>query len=789
VGPKGWGGVGWSAVRQAIRRPTGTILVLVALTLAAGAGLWRLELRMDGHALVPPRDPTVLFDQEVREHFGIRDPLILLVETRHPQGIFNPATLRRVQHISDRVTGLEEIGSEHVMSLATERRDRVYPGTLTFRPFLDPFPDTPWLMEHLRTDIEAAGILTGTLVSEDRHAAAIFVGVPGSDSEGFDRAAFYHRLVRELEPFQSDMDRVLVVGAPAAEALLGEHLLEDLAVLMPLAIGLMALLLGWRLGRVWGVILGLAEVGACLVFTFGLMGWLGFPIYLTTAVLPVVLITIGLADEIHVFYHYQRHLALRPEGGPRTAVVERTMREMLPPVLLTSITTSIGFLSFVLSSIEPIRSFGIFAAVGILFCLLWTLTVIPAALSRIPTERMAPRRARTGSRVWTARALSPLVRTPRWTLTVLAGVTLALGWGLHFLYIQDSWIDGFAPDSTFRQHTERVNEKLFGTHTLLIHLRTAGGEGEVPRGDGRQGWLLDPALLNEIGDLEEYLRARPAVGGVLGPYGHLSTVAHLWLGRKNGTRRIPDQPERVARVLRFFDVVRGSHRRREVVDDSLRRALVAVFLEDANYLETRQLIRGIRDYEERFDSQQVRLSLAGDVAVSQAMIPAIARSQVLSLLLALIGALVTLCLVFRSLRLGLLALLPVSVSVLWTFGAMGWSDIPLGVATSMFCAISLGVGVDYAIHFIASHRRAREAGFAQPVEQALSETGPAIVTDMLVIAGSFGLLLVSQVPANARLGLLVAFALGAACCLTLVGLGAWMSWKPPRALAETRTFE
>lgn len=773
----GW--LGWP-----IRHPWATVAGMVLAVAVSALGLPRLELRMDGHALVPPHDPTILFDREVRERFGIRDSLIVLIETSHPREIYNAATLRIVADLTARLAQIEGIEPEHLVSLATERRDRVYPGTLKFRPFLDPFPDTPRLLEVLLDDVAAIRILDGTLVAGDDSAAAILVGVPnledrigqrGETGQSLDRVELYERLVTEAERFQTPQDRIVVVGAPAAEALLGRHVIEDLALLLPLALTVMALILGWRLRRIWGIVLGLTEVAACLAFTFGLMGWLGTPIYLTTAVLPVVLVTLGLADEIHVFHHFQRRLEESAPAEPAGVTVELTMRAMLSPVALTSLTTSAGFLSFAASTIEPIRWFGLFAAAGILFCFLWTLTVIPAALTLLGGERLrAPARRHRGPG-WTSRAVEPFLRAPRRALAGLAALTLLLGWGVPRLDVQDSWIDGFAPESEFRQRTDRVNTKLAGTHTLLVHLKTEGGEGEPPSGDGKRGWLLAPELLREIGDFEDFLRAQPEVGGVLGPASHLSTVAHLWHGRKDGTYRIPDDPLSVARVVRFFDVVRGKHRRREVLHDELGEGLVTVFLKNANYADTRRLAEAIHGYEQRFRSQRVHLRLAGDVAVSQAMIPAVVRSQVSSLLLALGGAFLALSVLRRSLRQAVLCLAPVSVSVCWVFGVMGWLGIPLGVATSMFCAISLGVGVDYAVHFLTSFHRAQHSARGASVRRALEETGPAILTEVLAIGGSFGLLLISQVPANARLGFLVALALGVSCLLTLAGLGAWLS--------------
>lgn len=766
---------GW--LRAVQLHPWWIVVLALGVTLAAAAGLPRLELRMDGRTLVPADDPTLLFDRRVRRDFTLRDPLVVVVETSHPEGIYNLDTLATVQRITELVGRIPEIGPRHVMSLATERRDRVYPGTLKFRPFLDPLPTNPGLMSHLRDDVAAAGILDGTLVAENGQAAAVLIGVPdpagaaGLAGQEVDRRQLYQRVLAAVDSVAIGADRVAVVGAPAAEALLGNHVLEDLLTLIPASLVVMALILGWRLRRPWGVALGLLEVAACLVFVFGLMGWLGVPVFLTTAVLPVVLTTLGLADEIHVFSHYQRLLGRRSDDG--IPVVERTLRDMARPVAFTSWTTSIGFLSFAATDIEAIRMFGVFAAVGILFCLLWTFTVIPAALVLLPADRL--RWQPSGGPRGPVRWAGPFLRRRAATLVALAAITLPLGFGVLRLQVQDSWIEGFAPDSQFRLQTDRVNRLFDGTHLLLLHLAVEPGEGEVLRGDGREGPLLAPALLHEIGDLEGFLAGLPGVGGVLGPHSHLSTVSYLWLGRKQEAYAIPSDPVTVSRLLRFFEVVRGEHRRREVMNDDLDRAMVTVFLKDANYRQVRSLLDALERYRRERLGAGIELSLAGDVAVSQAMIPAIVRSQVLSLLIALVGAFLTLSLLFRSLARACLALLPVSVAVLWVFGAMGWLGIPLGVATSMFCAITLGVGVDYAIHFLEAHRRAQLADAAvgprRSVLRALEESGPAIVTDMLAIGGSFGLLMISNVPANARLGLLVALALVAACCLTLVGLG------------------
>lgn len=766
----------WSS--WAIDRPRLAILLVVLLTLAAAPGLLRLELRTDGHALVPPNDPAVLFDEEVRREFHLRDPIVVLIESAHPDGVYNPGTMRRLKGLTEALARLDGIGPDNVVSLATERRDRVYPGTLVFRTLLDPLPDTPRLLQLLREDVEAIAIVTGTLISADGRAVAILLGAPPGRS--YDRTALYQDVLAASVPFERDGDRISVVGAPVAESLLGTHVQEDLLLLLPLSIVLISGVIALGCRRAWGVVLGMAEVGGCLIWTFGIMGWAGVPVSLTTSLLPVILATVGVADDIHLLWRYQRVLARVAPREPHPAAVRITMREMVRPIALTSATTLIGFLSFNSSEIGPVRAFGTFAGVGMVYCILYSLTALPAALALLGPERLShPRLTETGGDG--GARLAVLVRRPRATLAVLLLVSVAVGAGAWRLRVQDGWIDGFAPGSGFRQATDRANHLMSGTHILLAHLTVDWPEERVPRLSRRAGPLLDGRAVAAVGGFESFLRGQPRVGGVLGPYNQLATVNYLWHARKEGSRTVPvDDPKRIDRLLIFYDRVRGEVRRREVIHDDLRRTVVTVFLKDANYRDTKVLMDEARDYARRnLEPLGIRLDFAGDVAVSQAMIPAIVRTQVVSLLLALAGSFVAVCVLYRSLRIGLYALLPPSLAALWMFGVMGWMDIPLGVATSMFFAITLGIGVDYAIHFLERVQGAPDG--EEPVLWALREAGPAITADAFAIALGFGLLLLSQVPSNARLGGLVCVALLASWLLTLAGLGSLLRRKPAPA--------
>jgi len=296
--------------RYSIRHPKRVIALAVLVTVAVAPGILRLRLRTDGHALVPADAPEIQQDHRIREDFGLDDPIVVFIRTNHAQGLFNTHTLQLVQDLSDAFKKLEGVQAASVFSLATEVSDRVFPGTLRFRRFLDPIPQTPQELNTLRKDMGDVRLYDGTLISKDEKATAVMVGVP----TGADRAVFYRRVQDIIAEQGTIPEKIDIIGAPVAEALLGAHILEDLGVptsllggwsashetdthpglpitlhglrrfiaryfgLVPLAVAIMALVFMLRFRSVTAAALPLMEVGACLIVIFAVMGWLDVPV-------------------------------------------------------------------------------------------------------------------------------------------------------------------------------------------------------------------------------------------------------------------------------------------------------------------------------------------------------------------------------------------------------------------------------------------------------------------------------------------------------------------------------
>ena len=292
-----------------------------------------------------------------------------------------------------------------------------------------------------------------------------------------------------------------------------------------------------------------------------------------------------------------------------------------------------------------------------------------------------------------------------------------------------------------------------------------------------------PEIIHAIADLATFIRQRPqyAVGGVLSPYDYLETTRFMARPSDPQARRLPDDPAEIKLMWDYYGLALGQQRLRQIVDTNYWQSLTTVFLKDANFRDTAQLMRDLRTYErEHLTPKGIKLGFAGDVAVSQSLIKGIVTTQMQSLFWSLVGIYLVTALLGRSLRWGIYCVIPSALAVAINFAAMGWLGIPLGVATSMFAGMTLGIGVDFAIHLLEGLGSAGAASGTklEALSRAMALTGPPVLINTLAVSCGFGVLMLSQVPANSRLGMLVVLGLVDCLVASLLILPVLLHWWP-----------
>lgn len=759
-------GLGLRMIATCLRHPARAVAVFLALSACWIPALFRLHLETDGRDLFPPDHPALRFQDEVEARYATGDFVVVAVSAEGERDLFASAALNLMLSLSERLAALPGVLGAEVRSLATEFAPEWVDGALRLEPPLADMVADAAAAADVAAATRAEPLFERLLWSADGRGGAIYVPL-AADA---DRPRLFH-LVRDtveevrtgLEPADRRDFRTHLLGPAAAESLLGEHVLADLAVLLPLALLVVALVLGlwFRQGSI--VVVGLGEAAAVVLWSLGLLAAAGRGISLVTVVMPVILATYCVADTIHIG---QRFCEKCTAGGARGAVMEAAIREILKPVAFTSLTTAAGFLAFAASPIPPLRDFGLFTAFGIVCALGTSVLVVPPALLLTGFGKAVSRHgAATALSAKLREIAEAAARAPGRTLTAAVLVSAVLGVGMSRLEIQDSWVRNFSDDSDLVQSDRWFNRGFMGSNVLNVVLT---GEDA--------GAVYEPRFLDRVARLQTSLTASADVGGSLSLVDQLRAVGRT-LERED---RLPETRGEAQEWSLLFEMAGGSQSLHAYVNDDASAVNLWLYLNRADYRKTRAAVEAVEDFTRRDGARRDGVDawspprFAGDAYLGYLLVDSIARSQRGSLAIALALTLLLVGAMFGSWKEALLAVLPVSVAILWNFGFMGWCSLPLGVATSTFSAIALGIGVDFALHWIASLRLAlgQGAGWQEAVGRSSATSGVAILVQGAVLLLGFGVLIFSSVPPNQRLGLLMCVNLAACLSASLVLLPA-----------------
>lgn len=736
------------------------VLCLAALVgLVFGPFILTLRRETSPDAFIPRDHSALKVKQEVDAVFHLGEPIAVGIVRDGPGGIFRPATLRRIQELTEAIRALPGIEPEDVTSLATESGVEFEDGEPGFKRFLDRIPETPGELAALKSDILDYELYEGTLVAADGSAACIVVRTRDES-----RADAVYRslteLIRDLEADDEPDERVVVAGEAAVRSHMGQAVSDDALRMNFISPVVMALLIILTFRTVRGTVLPLCVIGGASALALGSMAMLDVPVYIITNGIFVVIMALAVADSLHlVGQYYEEQLDLRGRDR-RTLVVDACMALWFP-ILMTTLTDVAGFFAlFLAGGMPPIEYFGLFTCVGVLGALLFSYTVVPAGLvlrplamsraclSRSSRGKQDPGLDPVGGALY---ALGGLVYRRRGRVLLAGAALLGMAFfGASRVVINDARLLAFKEHHPIVRATKLLNERFDGTGHLNIVL--TAGEPDA---------MLQPDVLREIESLERFTEELPHVGGTHSLAGWVKR-AHQKM-HKEGTDfyAIPDEPE----DTRFYlDVLAGetspmAHLLREVVDESRTRTNLIVRMKSSEFIHQKAVIHAIEDYlSAHFGNGRLEARLAGRANLDYHWLRLIRTTHIYSVVLSAGCVLLITGLMFRSLLAGVLCVFTVGVAVLINYALMGFTGIPLGVGTSMFASIAIGAGVNSPIHMLDRLRLGLRAPGADPAEvfrSAFAFTGRVLFFTAFVLAVGFLLLCISEFRTLVRFGLLI----------------------------------
>jgi len=734
----------------AVDRPIACLLAVTLLTLALAAGLPRLTLRTDGAMLYPAGNPTV--EHSAADAVAFRDsPLVILLVTARPggPGVASGEGLRFLRAVHEDVGALQGVRASGVRSGASLVEIPTGAESVTVRPILDTIPDAPAEFAARVRRLREYSLTDGLLLSSDGQAAAVYIPLAENSTP--------KNLVSELERWITTRRGagfdLRLTGPLVAETTLGDMVLDDLLRLVPMMVLAIATLLFVTLRSAGGVIVPMIEAVVVLVWTLGAMAYGGVPVTLMTTVLPVVLMAISVTDEIHLLERVQGRLAeVDAPNGPNEAhrrsmrkVVVGALEEVGPPIVRTSLTTAMGFLAFLATTIAPLRHFGLFTAFGILIAMVLSFTLIPALMVVLPTSWFC--RGGTGRRAGDSTAILPQERLAARHSGAGFGIGLALVVlsmpGLVRLRVQDAWVDNFDPTSDLVTAERDFNARFWGSYRFDVVF------------DGPDEYFYRPEGTALMAEFSRAARDGPRVGGVLTHVGVLGELATA-IGERRSVLELT--AGEVADLSTIAEVV-DRDGLRQLLSPNGDSARARVFVNSADYQRAlaldEYLVQALGNLSA---GRNVRYHFSGELPLAMELVRAVVSNQVRSIAWALVGVGLLLFIALRRLALALGTMVPVMTAALFLFAIMGYLGVPLGIATSMFASLAIGVGVDFAVHLQHGYERERLAGRDHEcaLRAALGTVGKAVRWNVRVLGLGFLVLALSDLQPDRRLGLLLA---------------------------------
>jgi len=693
------------------------ILILTASCLFAAFQIPSLKQDPSMEGLMVENDPARLVYQDTRETFGSDQISIVFVRDRD---LFTPKKLRKLEKL---VFALEDLpGVTTVESLFSVTNFKNEDGMISSNPLIDSIPESVDEARQILKDALENPLIANNLISSDGQATSINLFIEPEENN----PEFYQNLAESvtmlLEPLKSDFSIINQIGNPYLRTQISGMMKRDMKKLIPLSVIVLFLALMLTTRSISGAILPMLTAGISVLLTAGFMSIAQISVNILTIIVPSLIIVIGSTEDIHLLSEYFEGVKMK---GSRNLAIHFMISKMGTVILVTSITTFLGFLSICINNITILRQFGMAASFGLFVNPIVTCLAAPVYLRFFgPVKKTreasghSPFCDRTADKI--AHLVSDRKRTVLWIVLGLSGIIGAFSINVRL----DNGIVGlFKKDSSVVRRISEMSQELPGAQTFFIRV-----EG------GYEGLFKDPKNLAEIAAIQEFIKEKDAFDFSVSLVDMIKLIHREMSGGDPASYTLPPTAEKVSQYLLFVD------------DETLERYVTPDFSEmnilvRHNLNSSHQQKKAIGELKKFIDSTlntHFKYELTGDSILTLSAVDSIAEGQVKSIILLLLIIFVIMSVMFLNMKAGFLSLIPNVIPVAVNFGLMGIFSIPLNVGTAMVAVIAIGISVDDTIHFMTRYNA--EMHKAKDQEQALrvclkTELQPVFSTSMALALG------------------------------------------------------
>ena len=752
-------------------RPKTVIGLAVILTILFAIQFPRIIIDTDPENMLEPEQPDRILYNRIKKDFGIHDLIVVGIVDK--KGIFRAEPLERVARVTSEILKIKGVIIEDVVSLTTTDNVKSSGGLLDIHPVMREIPGDSKAIDQLRNDIAENQFLHEKIASADGTAIALYIPIQKKDMS--------YRIARQI---QTILDRELLpeqtyhlAGLPVAEDTFGHEMFIQMAVVAPLAF-MVILILVFLLFRKIAFLLPIGmDAMFAVIWAMGLLIGTGNTVHIMSSMIPVFLMPIAVLDDVHVLSEFfDKYRVL---GDKRRAILEG-MQQLYRPMLFTSLTSAVGFASLALADIPPVRVFGLFVAFGIMAAWLFSMTMVPAVISLMSDEKLKKILPKDGSDSTSIfdRFLKPIGRFvfSRARMVLIFGLVLvAVGVsGVMQIQINDNPVKWFKKGHPMRVADTVMNHLFGGTYMAYL-----AAEGKEP------GTIKKPEMVNYLDGIQTHLERNSLVGKTSSVADIVKRINLVLHDNDKAYYKVPDSKTAVGQFLFLFQSSGDPNDLDNFVDREARQANIWIQMKGG---DNQQMTAVESDLESFIKTNPlpdgISLHWSGLTYINKVWQDLMVFGMLKAILGSFLVVFVLMVIQFRSLTLGLLSMVPLSVSILLSYGLVGWVgkdyDMPIAVCSSL----SLGLGIDFAIHFLQRFRNKYEE--SKNIEETnrymFSEPGRAIARNAIVISLGFLPLVLSSLTPYVTVGAFFALLMTFSTISTLFLLPATLRIAGPRIL-------
>lgn len=724
------------------RHPWLVALILLLISAAFVPGLQRLVIDPSSEGMTMADDPDKVYYEQAKATFG-DDTLVSVVLTSDE--LFSPKVLQAVWELTDKLYKVE--GVTRVVSLATVRKIKSEGGLLDTNQLMAAPPDSDEEAAGIRADAIANEIFINNVVSRNGKTTAINAYLASRAGDpGYNQRVTHaiNALIAEQQA-KTGAD-IYQIGVPLLKLSIVEYIEHDNRVMTPISLGLVLVMLIYLFRTGAAAILPIFTGGFAVLWMLGFMGYMGYTVNPINSTLPTLLLVIGSTEDVHLLAVYAEHLR---EGEDKPTALRNMVLKASLALVLTNITTFLGFASGAINSVVMLEQFSIAASFGIVASLVATLLGVPAALSLLPVPKSfrVPEEEHHSGRffLWLEAAITDLSeRRKRWTIGIVAVVMALSVAGWFRMEVNSDFVSFLKEGTPVRQSFTDIHNKLAGAQNFYVVAET-----------GVAGGLKRPEVLRDIAKLQDFLNSRFDKT--------ISVVDYLKLINKelnDGDPRfatVPDSSELVSQYLLMLD----NEDLKQVTDFDFSKAAIMVRHNISGSSQLKTALRETEEFARTHLSPSLKIHFAGEGILINNAADSMATGQISSLALAIGSIFVLISVLFMSVKVGILAMVPNLVPISMHYGIMGWFGIPLSPGTISVAIIALGIIVDDTIHLMICFQKELKNTPDQmlALQRTLAHELRPVVGSAVALAIGFGVLVFSEFGPVTSFGYLAALSM------------------------------